>query len=192
LLIAPVWKDEEKRDSIYLPDGKWIDYWDGKTYAGHQWINNYPAPLDKLPLFVRSGSIIPQYPEMDFDGQKPVDTLTLDIYPAKSDVFDLYEDDGKTREYQKGKWSVTRISCRQDEGSIRIVIDSTSGSYTNMATTRNYQLQIHTTRKPRLMLINGVRIANGQISRQPGRPDVLLISCGRRDLHKRVNVLLKS
>jgi alpha-glucosidase (family GH31 glycosyl hydrolase) len=192
LLVAPVWKDEEKRDSIYLPEGQWIDYWDGKTYAGHQWINKYPAPLDKLPLFVRSGSIIPQYPEMDFDGQRPADTLTLDIYPAKSDIFNLYEDDGKTREYRKGKWSVTQISCRQDEGSIRIVIDSTSGAYTGMPANRNYQLEIHTLRKPRTVLINGLRIANAHISRKAGRSDILLISCGRWDLRKRVNVLLRS
>ncbi|HEY4208690.1 MAG TPA: TIM-barrel domain-containing protein, partial [Puia sp.] len=67
LLVAPVYKDEEKRDSIYFPKGKWIDYWDGTAHAGKSWLNGYKAPLDKLPLFVRAGSIIPMYPQMDYD-----------------------------------------------------------------------------------------------------------------------------
>ena len=55
LLVAPVYKSEGKRDGIYLPEGKWFDYWSGETINGGQTLNNYPAPLDKLPLFVRGG-----------------------------------------------------------------------------------------------------------------------------------------
>ena len=53
-LVAPVYKSEGKRDSIYLPKGKWFDYWNGKEYNGNTWLNNYDAPLDKLPLFVKA------------------------------------------------------------------------------------------------------------------------------------------
>jgi alpha-glucosidase (family GH31 glycosyl hydrolase) len=100
-LVAPVWKPEEKRDSIYFPQGKWFDYWDGKMYDGKRWLNNYDAPLDKLPLFVKAGAIIPLYPQMNYDGEKPLDTLTLDIYPLKKSSYVLYVDDCLTRAYKE-------------------------------------------------------------------------------------------
>jgi alpha-glucosidase len=115
LLVAPVYKSEGKRDSIYLPKGTWYDYWTGDAYAGGRWLNNFAAPLEKLPLLVKEGAIIPMYPQMYYDGERPADTLTLDIYPAGSSAFDLYEDDGLTRDYRKGAFAKTLISVKAGE-----------------------------------------------------------------------------
>lgn len=153
-LVAPVWKDEEKRDSIYLPEGKWIDYWNGKIFEGKQWLNNYDAPLDKLPLFVKDGSIIPMYPQMNYDSEKPLDTLTLDIYPQKNISYNLYEDDGKTREYKQGKFATTNIACNQTLASTTISIDAIKGNYKSMLMQRSYQLILHTNKDAKQVLLN--------------------------------------
>ena len=109
LLVAPVYQDAPVRDDIYLPAGKWIDYWDGAEFNGPTTINGYAAPLDKLPLFVKAGAIIPMYPDMLYDGQKPADPVTLDVYPSGKTSFSLYQDDGTTQKYRTGAFARTTI-----------------------------------------------------------------------------------
>ncbi|MBS1731131.1 MAG: DUF5110 domain-containing protein [Bacteroidetes bacterium] len=143
LLVAPVYKSEGKRDSIYLPEGKWFDYWNGKMYEGARWLNHFDAPLDKLPVFVKNGAILPMYPLMDFDGQRKADTLTLEIYPFKKSSFQLYEDDGITREHRYGAYAKTLIEVNAEK-NITVTIDKAFGSYTGMYDRRVYLLEIHT------------------------------------------------
>ena len=187
-LVAPVWKPEAKRDSIYLPQGNWIDYWDGKIYNGKQWLNNYDAPLDKLPLFVKAGSIIPMYPAMNYDGEKPLDTLTLDIYPSGKTVYQLYEDDGKTRAYRQGKFATTNISCNQTSASTIINIDAIKGNYENMLLHRNYVLQIHTSKKPISVIVNDKKLSSSQYHYSNG---LLVIDCGKFEVNKKVAIIVK-
>ena len=109
LLVAPVYEDSPIRNDIYLPAGKWIDYWDGTEFNGSTTLNSYAAALDKLPIFVRAGAIIPMYPEMLYDGEKPKDMVTLDLYPFGKSQFEMYEDDGVTQGYRKGESARTPI-----------------------------------------------------------------------------------
>lgn len=153
-LVAPVYKSEAKRDSIYLPKGTWYDYWSGQSYHGSTWLNNYPAPLDKLPLFVKGGAIIPMYPAMNYDGEKRADSLTLDIYPYKKSSFDLYEDDGITRDHRKGAFAKTRIEVQADK-SIEVTIHAARGNYHGKYLQRVYLLAIHQHTAPKLVTIYG-------------------------------------
>ncbi len=152
-LVAPVYKSEAKRDSIYLPKGKWIDYWNGKVYPGSIWLNNYDAPLNKLPLFVKAGAIIPMYPQMNYDGERRADTLTLDIYPFKKSSFNLYEDDGITREHRKGAFAKTLIEVNADK-NIDIKINPAIGNYNGKYLKRFYVLQVHGTLPLKVLLNN--------------------------------------
>ncbi len=190
-LVAPVWKPAETRDSIYFPQGKWIDYWNGKVYDGKQWLNNYDAPLDKLPLFVKAGSIIPMYPQMNYDGEKPLDTLTLDIYPSEKSVYQLYEDDGKTRQYKEGKFATTNITCNVTSNATTVGISAIDGSYENMLSNRNYVLQIHTAKKPSSVLINSKKLSSAQYHYSNEKNGLLIINCGDFDVQKNVEVLIK-
>ncbi len=149
LLVAPVYKDEEKRDSIYFPAGKWIDYWDGTAYEGAQWLNGYDAPLDKLPLFVKAGAIIPMYPEMLYDGQKPKDPVTFDIYPSGESEFELYEDDGHTQSYRDGAYSKMKVKVTQDGEYTVIDVGPANGSFAGMPLERKYIFEIHLANAPR-------------------------------------------
>ena len=153
LLVAPVYKSEAKRDSIYLPKGIWYDYWNGQAYSGNTWLNNYPAPLDKLPVFVKAGAIIPMYPQMDYDRQKKADSLTLDIYPYKNSSFNLYEDDGITRDYRKGGFAKTLIAVQADKNT-QVSIHAAVGNYIGKYLKRVYLLNIHQAAAPKSVAIN--------------------------------------
>ncbi len=85
LLVAPVFEDSPVRNDIYLPAGKWIDYWDGREYNGPTTVNGYETPLDRIPLLVKAGAIIPMYPPMLYDREKPKDPVTLRHLPVRQD-----------------------------------------------------------------------------------------------------------
>jgi alpha-D-xyloside xylohydrolase len=86
-LVAPVFA-EQADVRVYLPQGRWIDYWNQHIHAGPGWISVH-APLDTLPLFVREGAIIPMGPDMQYVGERPLDPLTLDVYPAGEAAFSV-------------------------------------------------------------------------------------------------------
>ncbi|PAL05637.1 hypothetical protein B8W90_11955, partial [Staphylococcus hominis] len=79
---------------FHLPQGRWIDYWDGRALlAGAEGRQlDRPVDLATIPVFVRAGAIVPMYPEMLYDGQKPLDEVTFDLYPQGSSQYTLYED----------------------------------------------------------------------------------------------------
>ncbi|KAG1316266.1 hypothetical protein G6F62_013626 [Rhizopus arrhizus] len=87
LLVAPVYRSQAAsrgwRRDIHLPAGGWIDYWDGRRVQaaadGRQL--DRQVDLATLPVFVRAGAILPMYPSMLFDGEKPLDEVTFDLYP---------------------------------------------------------------------------------------------------------------
>lgn len=150
-LVAPVYEDTEIRDEIYLPQGKWIDYWSGKHYEGGKILNNYKAPLDTLPLLVRAGAIIPMYPEALFDGEVQTDEqhpLTIEVYPSGITSFNLYEDDGHTTLHRQGNFSKTLITSEESNGSASITVNPAVGKYTGMPFARKYEFIIHTTIDP--------------------------------------------
>lgn len=152
-LVAPVYQNTTTRTGIYLPKGKWIDYWDGTVYNGPMTINNYNAPLDKLPLLVKEGAIVPMYPEMNYDNEKPKDPVTLDIYPSGKTNFTLYEDDGATQDYRKGAFAKSMITCNALTDTV-ITVGKSDGNYTGKPTSRKYEAMVHTGKKPLLVYLN--------------------------------------
>jgi alpha-glucosidase (family GH31 glycosyl hydrolase) len=160
ILVAPVYRDEEKRDSIYLPEGKWFDYWDGTIFSGNTTLNGYSAPLDKLPLFVKAGSIIPMYQQMNYDNERPADTLTLDIYPGANSEFEMFEDDGSSREYRKGAYATTKLSTVvNSQGDVsEVKVAAIIGNYIGILKSRTYIASIHSSKVPAVILVNGKKI----------------------------------
>ena len=165
-LVAPVVKSNVTLKNVYLPQGEWIDYWTDKKYTGSQ---NYTvsAPLDKMPIFVKSGSIIPMQPVMNYSNEYPLDTLILDIYPSavKTSKFTLYEDDGRTLEYQKGSFSLTNfssnISSTDSSKNLSISISRTTGNYRGKPLFRTFIAKIHGVGStPVSVLKNSIKINN--------------------------------
>jgi alpha-glucosidase len=159
LLVAPVYKSEAKRDSIYLPKGKWIDFWDGTEYQGNTTLMNYPAPLDKLPLFVRQGAIIPMFQKMMYNWERPADTLSLHIYPFGKSDYTLYEDDGLTRDHRKGIFATTKFEVSAPEiGPITVTLQAVKGDFAGRQKTRTYLLELHTAKIPSGIKLNGIKL----------------------------------
>ena len=154
LLVAPVYEDTIVRNDIYLPAGKWIDYWDGAEFYGPSVVNGYAAPLDRLPLFVKAGAVIPMYPEMLYDREKPKDPVTIDVYPYGQSSFNLYEDDGTTQEYRKGAFARTPIAVEAPRAldvtgsQITVRVGAAKGTYKDMPASRSYVVDLHVPAKP--------------------------------------------
>lgn len=151
ILVAPVYEDSETRNGIYLPQGRWMDYWTGKLYEGGRIINEYNAPLDVLPLFLKAGAIIPMYPESLYDGEVFPDDkhpLTVEIYPSGITKFKLYEDDGHTTLHRQGEYAVTVITSKEMDGKCCVSVDPIVGTYDGMPFARRYEFIIHTTKDP--------------------------------------------
>ncbi|WP_394827119.1 TIM-barrel domain-containing protein [Pendulispora albinea] len=157
-LVAPVTSNTATRDGIYLPQGTWTDYWSGKVYVGPATVNGYAAPLDRLPLFVRAGSIVPMWPQMLHHREKPKDPITLDIYPpaqAGSASFSLYEDDGVTRDYAAGRYAKQAIRVEVlANGTMAVAVGPSQGDYTGKPTSRRYELTIHMKSAPARVVLD--------------------------------------
>ncbi len=151
ILVAPVYVSMAvnrgwRKEDIYLPEGLWFDYWDGRRIEGPTTIDAYPITLEKLPLLIRGGAIIPLYPEHDFDAEKPFDPLTFDIYPYGESEFELYEDDGSTRAWEKGEFAMQKISVSAPKGKpgeIKIHLSPLVGEFDGKLASRVYQFSLH-------------------------------------------------
>ena len=156
LLVAPVYKRGNWRENIYFPEGNWYDYWNGDKYEGGRWLDKYEARLDKCPVFVREGAIIPLYPYMDYVGQKPADTLTLDLWPSASrTTFDLYEDDGLTREHEQGAYARTLIALQKTDKGVNVEIQAARGDFEGRLAERAYRCNIRLEAAPQEVTLDG-------------------------------------
>ena len=118
LLIAPVLQRGKRQRAVYLPAGAdWYDYWTKEKHAGGQYVT-VAAPLDKLPLLVRAGTILPTTQPIQHTGEK-IEEIVLDVYPGKTTTGYLYEDDGRSLGYESGKFSLTQFAWT--DGKLRVV-----------------------------------------------------------------------
>lgn len=181
LLVAPVYEDvqadengNDVRNGIYLPDEDqiWIDYWSGQQYRGGQILNNYDAPVWKLPLFVKSGAIIPMYEENNNPGavteinEKGLDKTKriIEFWPDGETDFDLYEDDGRSIAVSKGSevsygGSVTThitSSVDEDAGTATLTVEPSEGDYKGYDSERLTTFVVNVSTKPtKLAATNG-------------------------------------
>ena len=140
LLINPVYKYKQRSRELYLPKcAGWYDLYSGTFYTGGQKINAY-APYEKMPVFVKAGSIIPLGPELQYTSEKPADTITLNIYTGADASFNLYEDEGTNYNYEKGAFSI--IPIKYDEATKTITINDRKGSFNGMLQQRIFQFNI--------------------------------------------------
>lgn len=140
---------------VYLPEDEWIDYWTGKRYSGPLWLDCDPPKRAGGLLFVRAGAIIPMWPNLDYVGQAPVTTVSLDVYPHRSSEFVMYEDDGVSFEYENGRVAITRIQCEAASDRVVLRIARRAGAYDGMPADRNYELIVHLNGKPLEVTVNG-------------------------------------
>ncbi|GAB6012244.1 glycoside hydrolase family 31 protein [Viscerimonas tarda] len=136
LLVCPVLKAGFSSREVYLPAGyKWIDFWTGKSYTGGQRIAA-DAPKDKIPLYVKSGSIIPTYQDAK-KSNTPDSPMKIFVYTGDNGSFELYKDDGDSFDYQKNNYAYIPFSW--NDKTKELTIDSQKGNY-NSGKTQTFQL----------------------------------------------------
>jgi alpha-D-xyloside xylohydrolase len=129
LLINPVATGGATQRTVYLPDGSnWVDFWTGKGVKGGQSITA-DAPLDKMPIYVRTGSIVPYGPRVESAAAK-ADPIELRIYGGANGDFSLYEDEGDNYDYERGAYSV--IPIHWDDKAERLTIGDRHGKFPGM------------------------------------------------------------
>jgi alpha-D-xyloside xylohydrolase len=139
LLVAPVTEYKARSRQVYLPSGaSWYDFYTGRVSRGGQTIAA-AAPFERIPLFVRAGSIIPTGPAVQFTGQEQNPVLRLQVYPGANGAGSVYEDDGVSRQYLTGKYA--RIPVRYNEATRTLTIGAREGSYPGMAPTRTIRVR---------------------------------------------------
>lgn len=166
-LVAPVlWAGATKRD-VRLPAGVWYDYWTEEKYSGPQQIR-VDAPIDRIPLFVKAGAIIPTRQVVQYSDQAPIDPLTIEIYPAQQSTTQFYEDDGITFDYQKGKYCLRTISQKVVEAAREVVLSQPEGTY--RPPKRFVVVRVHDSAKPMRVTVDGsvLTAVMGNVSRQHG------------------------
>ncbi len=156
LLVAPIVERGRESREIYLPPGQWIDYYTHQSYSGDQTIS-YEAPVDRLPLLLRAGSIIPTRPYAGSIEAGSNDTLLLQVFPAgrEEGSFVLSEDDGVSEEYLTGAVARTNFAFQQKGTRFVLDIEAVQGSYEGMKQERSYQIQVLFTRQPESLSLNG-------------------------------------
>jgi len=132
-----------KQRSVYLPkkgDNKWFDFWTGKVYEGGQRIMA-DAAIDKLPVFVREGSILPMGPVVQYASESKGKTIDIHIYPGNDAHFTLYSDENDSYRYEQGLCQ--RIQLDWNNKRHTLTIGQREGSYEGMPEKQTFRIILH-------------------------------------------------
>jgi len=128
MMICPVTTKGALSRPVYFPGGEWFIYETGERISGRQY-KSFLTPLDYLPIFIKGGAIIPTQPAMQYMDEKPVNKITLEVFPSGKSTFDMYEDDGISLDYQKGVFSITHIESDLNPSNWVLTIKEPEGLY---------------------------------------------------------------
>src|SRR5581483_5625887 len=108
ILVAPVTEKGATTRRLYLPRGSWFDFWTEMQQEGGREITR-EVDLATMPLYIRSGIILPLAPVRQYTGEPTNEPLSLTVYPGADGAFTLYEDDGASFDYRRGEWMKMQI-----------------------------------------------------------------------------------
>jgi alpha-D-xyloside xylohydrolase len=168
-LVVPITKPGVNDWNVYLPKTTdWYDFWTGDHFIGGQTITT-DAPLDKIPLFVKAGAIIPMGGIKQYTGEKNDDILEIRIYRGANGKFELYEDEGDNYNYEKGSYSTIMFSW--DDLENVLTIGDRNGGFPGMPDGRKFNIvlynfdkdneSVQTEKLYKLISYNGKRIEFG-------------------------------
>jgi len=157
LLVAPVVDRGARKRSVYLPAGSWTSWSDGARYTGPRHLE-ISAPIDRIPLFVRGGSVIPMQSAVQHTEDRPVEPCILAVYPGADASSTLLEDDGKTTAYRGGVSARTSLRLwSRAGGRLRLEIGRREGPFP--VGERPLRVEIHGCPPPDAVYLDGARLA---------------------------------
>lgn len=138
LLVCPVTQPGATTRRVYLPAGtSWTDFWTGQPVKGGQTVAA-PAPIDRMPLYVKAGAIVPLGPYLQYAGEKPADPIELRIYRGADGAFTLYEDEGDNTNYERGAFAT--IPLTWSEAARTLTLGARAGRFPAMLSRRTFHI----------------------------------------------------
>ena len=137
LLVNPVTEPGASTRHLYLPKGGWFDFWSGRRVEGGKSIDA-PVTIDRIPLYVRAGSIVPMGPDLEYAVEKPEDPIELRVFPGADGNFTLYEDENDNYDYEKGAYAT--IPLKWEETAKALTIGDRQGRFPGMAAERTFRV----------------------------------------------------
>ncbi len=131
---------------FYIPSGVWYDFNNSKRFLGnHKYVAFYS--IDDYPIFVKQGSIIPLAGDDSYMGYANPKTLEIHVFPGESNTYHLYEDDGETMDYQKGKYVITELDYNYRASNYTLIIRPLEGDCSVIPEKRNYKIVFRNTKQ---------------------------------------------
>lgn len=147
---------------IYLPKGRWIDYWSKKVVeSSGEWQNTSWPETVGGPLFVKAGAIIPMTNAGDSLSQNKQELMILDCYPCGTSGFEIYEDDGESFDYENGRYALTKASCEEADKTVTLRVGKTVGEYAGKPWKKAHLVKVHLENIPE-------EVTSGSAVIQPG------------------------
>jgi alpha-D-xyloside xylohydrolase len=138
IMVNPVYQYGATSRSVYLPaSSAWFDFYTGEFFKGGQTLDA-KAPYERIPLYVKAGSILPMGPELQYTDEKPADPVTLYVFTGSDATFTLYEDEGTNYNYENGMFSKIRMDY-EDETKV-LTINQREGNYKGMPEERTFRI----------------------------------------------------
>jgi alpha-glucosidase len=159
LLVAPVVERGARQRDVYLPPGRWYAWHDGARYVGPRHLR-VPAPLERLPLFVPAGSVLPMQSAVRHVGEAPLEPCVLHVFPGDDGATALIEDDGESTAYREG--AVARTGLRlwsRSGGRLRLELGRREGVY--QPPPRTVRVVVHGCPPPHGVHLDGRRLEPG-------------------------------
>lgn len=140
LLINPVYIYKAVSRKVYLPAGQgWYDLYTGKYFEGGQEVTA-DAPYERVPVFVKEGSIVLTGPELQYAAEKKADPIVVHVYAGKDAVFTLYEDEGVNYNYEKGRSATIKFTY--NEAAKLLTISALQGNFPGLLKSRTFQIKL--------------------------------------------------
>ncbi len=137
-LVSPVSKQGARKREVYLPEATaWYDFWTGRSVRGGEELE-VDAPVQKLSLFIRAGSIVPLGPEIEYAGQMPDAPIEIRIYRGADGSFNLYEDQGDGYQYEHGDYALIPIHWNDSKDTL--TFGDRVGAFAGMANERTFRV----------------------------------------------------
>ena len=165
LMACPVGYYKARNRSVYFPkQSSWYDLYTGEYIEGGQSLI-VDAPYERIPVFVREGSIIPFGPEIQYADEKPADNIILYVYAGKNGQFQLYEDEGTNYNYEKGKYAT--IDITYDDATRTVTFGKRNGQFNGMLKNRRFNVVLITKDAPKPLNFNN---PEGKLVEYNGKP----------------------
>ena len=144
LMVCPITKPQDKRLNlacvdVWLPEGRWTDIFNGRIYEGGRWVKMY-RDLDSIPVFAKEGAIVPMYKNDHTNDLSLDQPLEIHVWRGNGE-YELYEDDGETKAYQRGEFSFTKFVLEECENTVKLTITPPENTFGSMPKEREFYIK---------------------------------------------------